>query len=253
MPPQVCLEPAPPTCIVTSSGLHSHFPSDGKAKRSGYRYQIRIIRQNGFRLPDVVEGCTFEDGPARQGVIEPAAVDQAAIAALARPTSHGLPELSSRAYDPTEVQDLKSQIEQRLCQFLAQRLVGLKRPQVKPSLARRQAETANGSCMVPVGWNPRHGYPLICVLHSLKRREHVKRRTKACEGSKEVSSALRRGVEHAELASGTVEAAATYVFPWWPCQRIGAASDTVERRPRSTRPLDGTHPWARKERAACRT
>src|SRR5947209_18579772 len=103
---------------------------------------------------------------------------------------------------PPEVQVLKSEIEQRLCQLMAQRLAGLERPQVKPSLARHQAEPANGSCVVPVGWNPRRGYRFVRVLHSLERGEHVKRRAKACQGLKERSSTLRRGVEYAELVGG---------------------------------------------------
>ena len=59
-----------------------------------------------------------------------------------------------------------------------------------------------------IGGKPRWRYRLVRVLHSLERREHVKRGAKAGQGLKEGRSALRCGVEDAELASGIVEVAA---------------------------------------------
>ena len=67
-----------------------------------------------------------------------------------------------------------------------------------------------------IGRKPRWRYRLVRVLHSVERREHVKRGAKAGQGLKEGRSALRLGAEDAELAGGIVEAAAAHVFPWWP-------------------------------------
>lgn len=150
------------------------------------------------------------------------------------------------------VQVHQTQVKQGDRQLAAQRLAGLRRPEVELGLSWPYAQPHDGALLVPAGRNhaPRHW--LLTACHLLQGGKGLDRGTESRQCLDETGSPLP-SLQDAKLALRIVEATAANEFRGRPRERVGQAAETVEHAARAGRAPDGAHQLARKTRAACIT